>query len=92
MTMMPANYLQAGVGLTRGGVILDLRGEINNFAKEALNAACAVSKAKYSETILLNFEEINYINSTEITLILTLLAKARLEAPPPSLRPERPLR
>ena len=28
MTMMPANYLQAGVGLTPGGVILDLRGEI----------------------------------------------------------------
>jgi hypothetical protein len=26
--MMPANYLQAGVGLTPGGVVLDLRGEI----------------------------------------------------------------
>ena len=26
--MMPANYLHAGVGLTPGGVVLDLRGEI----------------------------------------------------------------
>ena len=68
MTMMPANYLQAGVGLTPGGVVLDLRGEINSFAKEALNAACAEAKAKYPETILLNFEEINYINSTEAYL------------------------
>ena len=25
---MPADYLQAGVGLTPGGVVLDLRGEI----------------------------------------------------------------
>jgi anti-anti-sigma regulatory factor len=90
--MMPANYLQAGVGLTPGGVILDLRGEFNGFAKEALNAACAEAEAKYPETILLNFKEINYINSTAITVILTLLAKARLEAPPPSPRPERPLR
>jgi anti-sigma B factor antagonist len=90
--MMPADYLQAGVGLTPGGVVLDLRSEINGFAKEALNAASAEAAAKNPETILLNFEEINYINSTEIALILTLLAKARLEAPPPSLRPERLLR
>jgi hypothetical protein len=39
--MMPADYLQAGVGLTPGGVVLDLRSEINGFAKEALNAASA---------------------------------------------------
>jgi anti-anti-sigma regulatory factor len=88
--MMPANYLEAGVGLTPGGVVL--RGEINGFAKEALNAAYAEAEAKNPETILLDFEEINCTNSTEIALILTLLAKARLEAPPPSLRPERPLR
>jgi len=80
------------VDLTPGGVVLDLRGEINGFAKEALNAAYAEAEAKNPETILLNFEEISYINSTEIALILILLAKARLEAPPPSLRPERPLR
>jgi anti-anti-sigma regulatory factor len=55
------------VGLTPGGVVLDLRGEINGFAKEALNAAYVEAEAKNPETILLNFEEINYINSTEIT-------------------------
>jgi anti-sigma B factor antagonist len=75
--MISANYLQTGVGLTPGGVVLDLRGEINGFAKEALNAAYAEAEAKNPETILLNFEKINYINSTEVALILTLLAKAR---------------
>jgi hypothetical protein len=31
---MPANYLEAGVRLKPGGVVLDLRGEINGFAKD----------------------------------------------------------
>jgi hypothetical protein len=53
--MMPANCLEAGLGLTPGGVVLDLCGEINGFAKEALNAACAEAEAKNPETILLNF-------------------------------------
>ena len=89
---MSAKHLEVSVCQERGGTVLDLRGEINGFAKEALNAAYAEAEAKNPETILLNFEEINYINSTEVALILTLLAKARLKAPPPSLRSERPLR
>ena len=89
---MPANDLKASVRQVWGGTVLDLRGEINEFAQEALNAGYTEAEAKNPETILLNFEEVDYINSTEVALILTLLAKARLEAPPPSLRPERPLR
>ena len=65
------------MGLTPGGVVLDLRGEINGFAKEALNAAYAEAEAKNPETILLNFEGVDYIDSTGIFLITRLLAKAR---------------
>ncbi|HKH39519.1 MAG TPA: hypothetical protein VKA82_20365 [Rubrobacter sp.] len=36
---MPANHLEASVRQERGGTVLDLRGEINGFAQEALNAA-----------------------------------------------------
>jgi anti-anti-sigma factor len=75
--MMPAHYLEASVRRKLGGVVLDLRGEINGFAKEALNAAYAEAEAKNLETILLNFEEVDYINSTGIALIVGLLAKAR---------------
>jgi anti-sigma B factor antagonist len=90
--MMPANYLEVSMRRKSGDVVLDLRGEIKGFAEEALNAAYAEAEAKNPETILLNFEEVDYINSTGIALIVGLLAKARLETPPPGLRPERPLR
>jgi anti-anti-sigma factor len=57
--------------------VLDLRGEINGFAEEALNAAYAEAEAMDPKTVLLNFEEVDYINSTGIALIVGLLAKAR---------------
>ena len=74
---MPANHLEASVRLKPGGAVLDLHGEINRFAQEALNAAYAEAEAKDPETILLNFEEVDYIDSTGIFLITRLLAKAR---------------
>ena len=74
---MPANHLEASVRLKPGGAVLDLHGEINGFAQEALNAAYAEAEAKDPETILLNFEGVDYINSAGIFLITRLLAKAR---------------
>src|ERR687889_901720 len=74
---MAVEHLEASVRQEPGGVVLDLRGEINRFAEEALNAAYAEAEANDPETILLNFEEVDYINSTGIFLITRLLAKAR---------------
>ena len=74
---MPANYLEASVRQEPGGAVLDLRGEINGFGQEALEAAYAEAEANNPETILLNFEEADYIDSTGIFLITRLLAKAR---------------
>jgi anti-anti-sigma factor len=75
--MMPANYLEVSMRLKPRGAVLDLRGEINGFAQDALNAAYAEAEANNPETILLNFEEVDYINSTGIALIVGVLAKAR---------------
>src|SRR3712207_1697929 len=74
---MPTNHLEASVRQERGGAVLDLHGEINRFAQEVLNAAYAEAEAKDPETIILNFEEVDYIDSTGIFLITRLLAKAR---------------
>jgi anti-anti-sigma factor len=74
---MQAKHLEASVRQERGGVVLDLRGEINGFAQEALDAAYAEAEAKDPEAIILNFAEVDYINSTGIALIVGLLAKAR---------------
>jgi anti-sigma B factor antagonist len=75
---MPAKQLEASVRQEPGGAVLDLRGEINGFApQEALDAAYAEAEAKDPEAILLNFEGVDYIDSTGIFLITRLLAKAR---------------
>ena len=75
---MAVRHLEAEVRQERGRAILDLRGEINGFAQEALDAAYSEAESNDPETILLNFEGVDYINSTGIALIVGLLAKARV--------------
>jgi anti-anti-sigma factor len=74
---MAVQHLEASVRQEPGSAVLDLRGEINGFGQEALDAAYAEAEAKDPEAIILNFEEVDYINSTGIALIVGLLAKAR---------------
>lgn len=74
---MPAKQLEVNVRRKNGTGIIDLRGEINALAQETLEAAYAEAEAHDPEVILLNFEEVDYINSTGIALIVSLLAKAR---------------
>ena len=74
---MAVEHLEASVRREPAGAVLDLRGEINGFGQEALDAAYAEAEAKDPEAIILNFEEVDYINSTGIALIVGLLAKAR---------------
>jgi anti-sigma B factor antagonist len=74
---MAVRHLEAQVRQKRGAVVLDLRGEINGFAQEALDVAYTEAESNDPEAILLNFEGVDYINSTGIALIVGLLAKAR---------------
>lgn len=57
--------------------IVDLHGEINGFAEAALNSAYADAESHSPKAIVLNFGDVDYINSTGIALIVTLLARAR---------------
>ena len=74
---MPAEHLKATVRQEPGIAVIDLTGEINGFAEEALDAAYADAERNDPEAILLNFERVDYINSTGIALIVSLLARAR---------------
>ena len=74
---MAVRHLNVEVRLEPDVAVLDLMGEINGFAEEALNTAYAEADAKDTKTILLNFEGVDYINSTGIALIVGLLARAR---------------
>ena len=60
-----------------GAVVIDLRGDIDAGADEALNSAYAEASAEDPKAVLLNFSGVGYINSTGIALIVGLLAQAR---------------
>lgn len=75
---MPARMLEARVRHHQPRIaVIEMHGEINGFAEEALNAAYELAEREAPEAILLNFADVDYINSTGIALIVTLLARAR---------------
>jgi anti-sigma B factor antagonist len=70
--------LEATAHLDGAHARIELRGDIDGSAREALGAA-------YEETagareLLLDFSAVDYINSTGIALIVGLLARARADA------------
>ena len=68
---------EAAVRYEDRAAILDLFGEINSFAEERINEAYSEAEASETKTIILNFDQVEYINSTGIALIVGLLAKTR---------------
>lgn len=75
---MPTRTLEARVRQHQPRVtVIELQGEINGFAEETLSAAYTEAETQAPQSILLNFSQVDYINSTGIALIVTLLAKAR---------------
>jgi anti-anti-sigma factor len=63
--------------------IIDLHGEMNATGEAALSAAYADVDTRGARAIVLNFENVEYINSMGIALIVSLLKQA--------LRAQRPV-
>ena len=59
------------------GPVIELSGEIDGRAQDAL--AAAYSGAPHEGRLLLDFSAVDYINSTGIALLVGLLARARAE-------------
>ena len=74
---MAETNLEANVRHQQDKAIIDLIGEIDAFAEGALNQAYQQAEHESSSTIVLNFDNVDYINSTGIALIVSLLAQAR---------------
>jgi anti-anti-sigma factor len=70
----PFSAIVRPVGAT---AVIDLSGEINGRADATLEAAYAKARELDAAAVLLNFAEVDYINSTGIALIVGLLAQAR---------------
>jgi len=74
--MSPQSF-SAQVRTENQRVVIDLHGEINAQADQALNQAYAEADEQNPEVIVLNFSGVDYINSTGIALIVGLLAQTR---------------
>jgi anti-sigma B factor antagonist len=74
---MEATRFEARVRHRSGMPVIDLSGEVDGGADERLNEAYEIASSGGPETILLNFEDVAYINSTGIALIVGLLARTR---------------
>lgn len=62
---------------TENACVLDIHGEINGAAEPALMDAYNKACANGSRNILMNFTDLEYMNSSGIGLIVTLLIRAR---------------
>ena len=74
---MTSQNFTATVRQENGKTLIDLKGEINAQADQALSQAYAEAEQLNPEVIVLNFTAVDYINSTGIALIVGLLAQAR---------------
>ncbi len=69
--------LEASVKNIGGLVVLQMRGDIDGSADDALNTAYQEAIGSGPSRVLLNFSDVSYINSTGIALIVGLIAEAR---------------
>ena len=60
-----------------GLAVLEMHGDVDGAADELINAAYTEAVAAGPARVLLNFDNVSYINSTGIALIVGLLAEAR---------------
>ncbi len=72
---MTTSQLESHIHYRSGAAVLELEGQIDGEAERALSHAYA--QVEDAPQIVLNFDAVDYINSTGIALIVGLLAQAR---------------
>jgi anti-anti-sigma factor len=77
--MAAAKQLETRVRPAPGAAIIDLGGDITAGAEAALQAVYGQAAREGGPAIILNFAGVDYINSSGIALIVTLLSRARSE-------------
>ena len=72
-----ANQTQATLRELPPLTIIDLGGEVTTFAEEPVNAVYRQATERGAKHILLNFKDVEYINSAGISVIIGLLTESR---------------
>lgn len=73
---MKANVTFTPRPLNNMTAAIDIKGEITSSAEEALMAAYAEATSTGAKTVILNFANLDYMNSSGIGLLVTLLIRA----------------
>jgi anti-sigma B factor antagonist len=79
---MPTQLFDVRLRQTQTLAIMDLSGQVSRESDEALNRAYGDAIDGGAERVLLNFSQVDYINSTGIAVIVGLLARARADGRP----------
>lgn len=74
--MPQANVTMTVRPVTARTSIIDITGEVNAFAENALTEAYAKASTPTTVNIILNFSGLEYMNSSGIGLLVTLLIRA----------------
>jgi len=74
-----ATTLEARVQAGPGRATIHLAGDIDGSAREAFDLAYAEAAGTKAPSMLLDFGDVDYINSTGIALIVGLLGRARAD-------------
>ena len=74
---MAARPFEARVRFRPGVAIVDLHGELDATGEDALHAAYAHASSRSPDTIVLNFSDVPFMDTTGLALIVGLLAQAR---------------
>lgn len=74
---MSQSNLTAAVRRLNGASIIDLAGEVTGQAEDALMAAYTEASQSGVRTIILNFSGLEYMNSSGIGLLVTLLIRVQ---------------
>ena len=76
------NEFDAQVRIDGAMAVIDLQGTIDSQAEAALEGAYGGCDQGGAGTVALDFTKVDYINSTGIALLVSLLAKARRDGRP----------
>ena len=74
---MPQAKLTTGVRRLGSASIIDIQGEVNGMAEDTLMDAYAQASVNGVHTIILNFSNLEYMNSSGIGLLVTLLIRVQ---------------
>lgn len=75
--MFKANISTSVRKINERAAVIDIRGEVNSSAENALMNAYTEATSQGAEDILLNFSEMEYMNSSGIGLLVTLLIRSQ---------------